>query len=145
MQAVDNELVRDVRVGFHGILLADEQVRVQEASLGRLEYTGGRGAIQRKQQKRVVTLTGSNQGRELLCRAAAAVPAQRRSRTAGLAAGTGRTGLRGGAQAGATGGGGASVAGAAAVVAFWRASSLSRRFSSFFCFLASSRWRLAKA
>ncbi|NLG34291.1 MAG: efflux RND transporter permease subunit [Lentisphaerae bacterium] len=33
------------------------------SSLGRLEYTGGRGAIQRKQQKRVVTLTGNNQGR----------------------------------------------------------------------------------
>ena len=33
----DNELVRDVRVGFHGILLADEQVRVQEASLAQLE------------------------------------------------------------------------------------------------------------
>ena len=37
MQAVDNELVRDVRVGFHDILLADEQVRVQEASLAQLE------------------------------------------------------------------------------------------------------------
>jgi len=37
MQAVDGELVRDVRVGFHGILLADEQVRVQEASLAQLE------------------------------------------------------------------------------------------------------------
>ncbi len=33
------------------------------SSLGRLEYTGGRGAIQRKQQKRVVTLTGNNQDR----------------------------------------------------------------------------------
>lgn len=33
------------------------------SSLGRLEYTGGRGAIQRKQQKRVVTLTGNNQNR----------------------------------------------------------------------------------
>ncbi len=33
------------------------------SSLGSLEYTGGRGAIQRKQQKRVVTITGSNQGR----------------------------------------------------------------------------------
>ncbi|NCD22840.1 MAG: efflux RND transporter permease subunit [Spartobacteria bacterium] len=33
------------------------------SSLGRLEYTGGRGAIQRKQQKRVATLTGNNQGR----------------------------------------------------------------------------------
>lgn len=32
-------------------------------SLGRLEYAGGRGAIQRKQQKRVVTLTGNNQDR----------------------------------------------------------------------------------
>ena len=37
LQAVDNELVRDVRVGFHGILLADEQVRVQAASLAQLE------------------------------------------------------------------------------------------------------------
>ena len=37
MQAVDNELVRDVRVGFNDILLADEQVRVQEASLAQLE------------------------------------------------------------------------------------------------------------
>jgi CzcA family heavy metal efflux pump len=33
------------------------------SSLGRLEYAGGRGAIQRKQQKRVVTLTGNNQDR----------------------------------------------------------------------------------
>ena len=33
------------------------------SSLGRLDYTGGRGAIQRKQQKRVVTLTGNNQDR----------------------------------------------------------------------------------
>ena len=33
------------------------------SSLGRLEYTGGRGSIQRKQQKRVVTVTGSNQNR----------------------------------------------------------------------------------
>ncbi|NCA83735.1 MAG: efflux RND transporter permease subunit, partial [Opitutae bacterium] len=33
------------------------------SSLGRLEYVGGRGAIQRKQQKRVVTITGNNQGR----------------------------------------------------------------------------------
>ncbi len=33
------------------------------SSLGRLEYTGGRGAIQRKQQKRVVTITGNNQDR----------------------------------------------------------------------------------
>ncbi len=33
------------------------------SSLGRLEYTGGRGAIQRKAQKRVVTLTGNNQER----------------------------------------------------------------------------------
>ena len=32
-------------------------------SLGRLEYAGGRGAIQRKQQKRVVTITGNNQDR----------------------------------------------------------------------------------
>ena len=33
------------------------------SSLGRLEYVGGRGSIQRKQQKRVVTITGNNQGR----------------------------------------------------------------------------------
>ncbi|MBU1910029.1 MAG: efflux RND transporter permease subunit, partial [Verrucomicrobia bacterium] len=33
------------------------------SSLGRLEYTGGRGAIQRKHQKRVVTITGNNAGR----------------------------------------------------------------------------------
>lgn len=33
------------------------------SSLGRLEYAGGRGAIQRKQQKRVVTITGNNQDR----------------------------------------------------------------------------------
>ncbi|HRX06171.1 MAG TPA: efflux RND transporter permease subunit [Kiritimatiellia bacterium] len=33
------------------------------SSLGSLEYTGGRGAIRRKGQKRVVTLTGNNQGR----------------------------------------------------------------------------------
>ena len=33
------------------------------SSLGRLEYTGGRGAIQRKQQKRVVTISGNNQDR----------------------------------------------------------------------------------
>ena len=33
------------------------------SSLGRLEYVGGRGAIQRKQQKRVVTITGNNQDR----------------------------------------------------------------------------------
>ncbi len=33
------------------------------SSLGRLEYTGGRGAILRKQQKRVVTITGNNQDR----------------------------------------------------------------------------------
>ena len=32
-------------------------------SLGRAEYTGGRGAIQRKRQKRVVTITGNNAGR----------------------------------------------------------------------------------
>ena len=32
-------------------------------SLGALEYVGGRGSIQRKQQKRVVTITGNNQGR----------------------------------------------------------------------------------
>jgi outer membrane protein TolC len=37
VQQVENELVRDIRVGFHGILLADEQVRVQEASLAQLE------------------------------------------------------------------------------------------------------------
>ncbi|MGD9612842.1 MAG: efflux RND transporter permease subunit, partial [Kiritimatiellia bacterium] len=33
------------------------------SSLGSLEYVGGRGAIQRKQQKRVVTITGNNQDR----------------------------------------------------------------------------------
>ena len=33
------------------------------SSLGNLEYTGGRGAIQRKQQKRVVTISGNNQDR----------------------------------------------------------------------------------
>lgn len=33
------------------------------SSLGTLEYVGGRGSIQRKQQKRVVTITGNNQGR----------------------------------------------------------------------------------
>jgi len=33
------------------------------SSLGRLEYAGGQGSIQRKNQKRVVTLTGNNQGR----------------------------------------------------------------------------------
>ncbi len=33
------------------------------SSLGRLEYTGGRGSIQRKRQKRVVTITGDAQGR----------------------------------------------------------------------------------
>ncbi len=38
-------------------------VTVPLTSLGRLEYTGGRGAIQRKDQKRVVTITGNNQGR----------------------------------------------------------------------------------
>jgi outer membrane protein len=37
VQRVENELVRDIRVAFHGILLADEQVRVQEASLAQLE------------------------------------------------------------------------------------------------------------
>ena len=33
------------------------------SSLGRAEYAGGRGAIQRKQQKRVVTITGNNRER----------------------------------------------------------------------------------
>ena len=33
------------------------------SSLGALEYVGGRGSIQRKQQKRVVTITGNNQDR----------------------------------------------------------------------------------
>lgn len=33
------------------------------SSLGKLVYTGGRGAIQRKNQKRVVTITGNNAGR----------------------------------------------------------------------------------
>jgi multidrug efflux pump len=33
------------------------------SSLGRIEYVGGRGAIQRKLQKRVVTVTGNNQER----------------------------------------------------------------------------------
>lgn len=33
------------------------------SSLGRLEYAGGQGAIRRKDQKRVVTLSGNNQGR----------------------------------------------------------------------------------
>lgn len=37
VRRVENELVRDIRVAFHGILLADEQVRVQEASLAQLE------------------------------------------------------------------------------------------------------------
>lgn len=33
------------------------------SSLGRFEYTGGRGVIQRKSQKRVITINGNNQGR----------------------------------------------------------------------------------
>ena len=37
VRAVDNELARDVRTGFNDILLADEQVRVQAASLAQLE------------------------------------------------------------------------------------------------------------
>ncbi len=37
VRGVDNELVRDVRVAFNDILLADEQVKVQEASLAQLE------------------------------------------------------------------------------------------------------------
>ena len=37
VRQVESELVRDVRVGFNGILLADELVKVQEASLKQLE------------------------------------------------------------------------------------------------------------
>ncbi|HPR69166.1 MAG TPA: TolC family protein [Kiritimatiellia bacterium] len=37
VQQVENDLVRDIRTAFHGILLADEQVRVQEASVAQLE------------------------------------------------------------------------------------------------------------
>ncbi len=37
VRRVENELVRDIRTAFHGILLADEQVRVQEASVAQLE------------------------------------------------------------------------------------------------------------
>ena len=42
---------------------AENGQNVPLSSLGRLEYTGGRGAIQRKNQKRVVTITGNNAGR----------------------------------------------------------------------------------
>lgn len=37
VRQVEGELVRDIRVAFHGILLADEQVKVQEASLAQFE------------------------------------------------------------------------------------------------------------
>jgi outer membrane protein TolC len=37
IRGVNNELVRDIRTGFNGILLQDEQVKVQEASLAQLE------------------------------------------------------------------------------------------------------------
>ena len=37
VRGVNNQLVRDVRVGFNDILLANEQVKVQEASLAQLE------------------------------------------------------------------------------------------------------------
>ena len=37
VRQAEEELVRDVRVGFNGVLLADEQVKVQEASLAQLE------------------------------------------------------------------------------------------------------------
>ncbi len=33
------------------------------SSLGKAQYTGGRGAIRRKNQKRIITITGNNQGR----------------------------------------------------------------------------------
>ena len=36
VRGVNNQLVRDVRVGFNDILLADEQVKVQESSLAQL-------------------------------------------------------------------------------------------------------------
>ncbi|NLG35377.1 MAG: TolC family protein, partial [Lentisphaerae bacterium] len=37
VRRTENELVRDIRTGFNDILLADEQVKVQEASLAQLE------------------------------------------------------------------------------------------------------------
>ncbi len=37
IRQTENELVRDIQIGFNGILLADEQVKVQEASLAQLE------------------------------------------------------------------------------------------------------------
>jgi len=37
--------------------------RVPVSSLGGIEYVGGRGSINRKDQKRMVTVTGNNQGR----------------------------------------------------------------------------------
>ena len=37
IRQTENELVRDIQVGFNDILLADEQVKVQEASLAQLE------------------------------------------------------------------------------------------------------------
>jgi multidrug efflux pump len=50
-------------------MLAEVQIPVEGggvvplSSLGRVEYAGGRGTISRKDQKRVITISGENQGR----------------------------------------------------------------------------------
>ncbi len=50
VRGVENELIRDIRVGFNDILLADEQVRVQEASLAQLEDLRKQAEIRFRQE-----------------------------------------------------------------------------------------------
>ena len=50
VRGVNNELVRDIRVAFDDILLADEQVKVQEASLAQLEDLLAQAESRHRQQ-----------------------------------------------------------------------------------------------
>ena len=50
IRQTENELVRDIQVGFNDILLADEQVKVQEASLAQLEDLLKQAETRRRQE-----------------------------------------------------------------------------------------------
>ena len=50
IRQTENELVRDIQVGFNDILLADEQVKVQEASLAQLEDLLKQAEARRRQE-----------------------------------------------------------------------------------------------
>lgn len=50
VRQTENELARDIRTGFNDILLADEQVKVQEASLAQLEDLLKQAETRKRQQ-----------------------------------------------------------------------------------------------